>query len=107
MDSEQELVLRSQRKTVSTWVESLVGIPVPTASDYSFRSVLQDGSLLCQLMETLKPGSVPKVEKHLIVWKVLQQDSGKDGYCFCGVHVDALLIEYVFVKQPGGKQLIW
>lgn len=36
-------------------------MPVPTASDYSFRSALKDGVLLCRLMNRLVPYSIPKV----------------------------------------------
>lgn len=51
----------ARRRTVAAWIESLTGIPVPASCDYSFRAALQDGVLLCKLMNRLKPFSVPKV----------------------------------------------
>lgn len=51
----------ARRRSVATWIEKMTGIPVPTSCDFSFRSALKDGVLLCRLMNRLSPFSVPKV----------------------------------------------
>eukprot|EP00210_Caulerpa_lentillifera_P005201 g4969.t1 len=51
----------ARRKTVSSWIEAITGVPVPSSSDYAFRSALRDGVLLCRLINHLKPSSVPQI----------------------------------------------
>lgn len=59
--SDGEVELGAKRKTVATWIEKLLGVPVAVSSDYSFRTCLRDGVVLCYLMNSLKPGSVREV----------------------------------------------
>lgn len=57
----QDYEALARRRSVATWIENVTGVPVPTSSDFSFRSALKDGVLLCRLMNRLSPYSVPKV----------------------------------------------
>ncbi|GMH44370.1 hypothetical protein BSKO_12304 [Bryopsis sp. KO-2023] len=56
-----QVEVMARRKSVALWIEKLTGCPVPTSSDHSFRAVLKDGVLLCQVMNAIKPYSVSKV----------------------------------------------
>lgn len=60
-DGDVESVVK--RKTVATWIEKLLGVPVAVSSDYSFRTCLRDGVLLCYLVNCLKPGSIREVTR--------------------------------------------
>lgn len=52
-----------QRATVIEWISSLLpylSLSV-NASDEELRAYLIDGTILCQLLNKLKPGSIPEV----------------------------------------------
>ena len=57
----------AQRVLTADWAAAVlssggVGAPrLPTSSDGEFRAALRDGTLLCALVNTLRPGSVAKV----------------------------------------------
>jgi len=57
----QDYEALARRRTVAIWIENVTGVPIPTSSDFSFRSALKDGVLLCRLMNRLVPYSIPKV----------------------------------------------
>jgi len=59
----QDYEALARRRSVATWIENLTGVPLPTASDFSFRSALKDGVLLCRLMNKLSPYSIAKVSE--------------------------------------------
>lgn len=58
----QDYEALARRRTVAIWIENVTGVPIPTSSDFSFRSALKDGVLLCRLMNRLVPYSIPKVK---------------------------------------------
>lgn len=64
----QQCANLARRRTVSSWIEAVTGVPIPTSSDYSFRSALRDGVLLCRLINHLKPDSVPQVWGMVFSW---------------------------------------
>lgn len=47
-----------QEKEALEWIFAILKQPVPKAD---FEDILQDGTVLCQLMNKLQPGSVPKI----------------------------------------------
>lgn len=48
-----------QDKEAQEWVETVLGAKFPPGQDYE--DVLRDGTVLCQLINKLAPGSVPKI----------------------------------------------
>jgi len=48
-----------QEKEAQEWIEAVLGMKFPASQAYE--DVLKDGQVLCQLMNKLKPGSVPKI----------------------------------------------
>lgn len=48
-----------QEREVSEWVESILGKKV--FAGHAFEDVLKDGTVLCELMNKIKPGAVPKI----------------------------------------------
>lgn len=48
-----------QEKEAQEWIESVLGAKFPPKE--AFEEVLKDGTVLCQLINKLKPGSVPKI----------------------------------------------
>lgn len=48
-----------QEKEAQEWVEAVLGAKFPPGE--AFEDVLKDGTVLCQLINKLKPGSVPKI----------------------------------------------
>jgi len=60
-----ELKLRRmthKRQSAAQFIESQLGTRVPWDSDESFRASLADGAVLCQLLNTFKPGIISRVE---------------------------------------------
>eukprot|EP00803_Ostreobium_quekettii_P005920 evm.model.scf_900.3 EVM.evm.TU.scf_900.3 scf_900:41853-48914(+) len=57
----QDFEALARRRSVAAWIEKMTGVPLPTANDYSFRSSLKDGVLLCRVMNKLSPYSIAKV----------------------------------------------
>ena len=56
--AQQEL---TRRLIISDWVQQNLGLRLPTAADADFRAALQDGVLLCKLLNIVRPGSIRKV----------------------------------------------
>ncbi|KAL1110120.1 hypothetical protein AAG570_008197 [Ranatra chinensis] len=48
-----------QEKEAQEWIETVLGQKFPPGE--LFEDVLKDGQILCQVMNKLKPGSVPKI----------------------------------------------
>lgn len=48
-----------QDKEAKEWIESVLGAKFPAGEEYE--DVIRDGTVLCQLINKLKPGSVPKI----------------------------------------------
>lgn len=46
-------------KEAQEWIEGVLGAKFPPGE--VFEDVLKDGTVLCQLINKLKPGSVPKI----------------------------------------------
>ena len=51
----------NRRREAAEWVQQLTGQAVDYASDAAFRRALRDGTLLCQILQHLKPGVIPQV----------------------------------------------
>ena len=49
-----------RRKAAADWAEGLTGVALPVAADTTFRGALRDGILLCRILNTLRPGAIPK-----------------------------------------------
>lgn len=59
------------RATLVVWINGLLpslSLPV-NASDEELRAYLVDGTILCQLLNKLKPGFIPEV---VVIYKILQ-----------------------------------
>lgn len=55
------------------WVSSVTGLPLNTSGDPdNFFEVLKDGQVLCQLVNTLIPGSVKKVNTSTMAFKCME-----------------------------------
>lgn len=70
-----------QRATVIEWISSLLpylSLSV-NASDEELRAYLIDGTILCQLLNKLKPGSIPEV---VVIYRILQLLEAKGGFVF-------------------------
>ena len=50
-----------RRRAAAEWVEEITGAGVCSASDHAFRRSLKDGTLLCKVLNFVRPGSVTKV----------------------------------------------
>lgn len=48
-----------QEKEAQEWIETILGAKFPPGEAYE--DVIKDGTVLCQLINKLKPGSVPKI----------------------------------------------
>ena len=48
-----------QESEVQKWIEAVLNEPFPDGKAYE--DVLKDGVILCKLMNTLSPGSIPKI----------------------------------------------
>ena len=48
-----------QEYEVQKWIEAVLNEPFPEGKPYE--DVLKDGVILCKLMNTLSPGSIPKI----------------------------------------------
>lgn len=48
---------------VRTWIESVIGRPIPG----NFREGLMDGTIVCELINKLSPGLIPKVHKSTVL----------------------------------------
>lgn len=48
-----------QERQAQEWIESVLGAKFPPGE--AFEDVLKDGTVLCQVMNKLKPGSIPKI----------------------------------------------
>lgn len=48
-----------QEREVQEWIETVLGAKFPPGEQ--FEDVLKDGTVLCQLINKLKPGSVNKI----------------------------------------------
>lgn len=57
--------LAEKRSVVAEWLYAMTGAAVPTDSDEAFRSSLSDGVTLCRLLNTLQPGTIPRVRARL------------------------------------------
>lgn len=53
--------LADKRRLVSEWLGAVTGAAVPADSDEAFRAALKDGVTLCRLLNTLQPGTIPRV----------------------------------------------
>lgn len=48
-----------QDKEAQEWIEAVLGAKFPPGELYE--DVIRDGTVLCQLMNKLKPGAIPKI----------------------------------------------
>lgn len=48
-----------QDKEAQEWIESILGAKFPPGQPYE--DVIRDGTILCQVINKLAPGSVPKI----------------------------------------------
>ncbi|GBP77790.1 Muscle-specific protein 20 [Eumeta japonica] len=48
-----------QEKEAQEWIETILGAKFPPGE--AFEDVLKDGTVLCQVMNKLKPGAIPKI----------------------------------------------
>ena len=48
-----------QERQAKEWIEAVMGKKFPT--DVTFEDFLRDGIVLCELMNTIKPGSINKI----------------------------------------------
>lgn len=48
-----------QEKEAQEWIEAILGAKFPPGEAYE--DVIRDGTVLCQLMNKIKPGSIPKI----------------------------------------------
>lgn len=51
----------ARRRAAAEWVQNITGIALPTASDHAMRAALRDGVIFCTILNTLRPGVLPKV----------------------------------------------
>lgn len=51
----------ARRRAAAEWVHTVTTVNLPTSSDNAFRRALRDGELLCKLLNTIRPGILPKV----------------------------------------------
>jgi len=51
----------NQEKEAQTWIEAVLGQKFPPGVTYE--DVLQDGQVLCSVMNKLKPGAIPKINE--------------------------------------------
>ena len=56
-----------RRRAAADWVERLTGIAVSTASDKHFRDSLKDGTLLCQVLNIIRPGCITQVSNQQLI----------------------------------------
>ena len=50
-----------RRKAASEWVEQITGVSLPASSDNAFRRALKDGTLLCKILNMVRPGCITRV----------------------------------------------
>lgn len=50
-----------RRRAAADWIEGLTDVAVSTASDKHFRDSLKDGTLLCQVLNIIRPGCITQV----------------------------------------------
>ena len=50
-----------RRRAAADWIESLTGVAVSATSDRHFRESLKDGTLLCQVLNIIRPGCITQV----------------------------------------------
>lgn len=50
-----------RRRAAADWIEDLTGIAVSATSDKHFRECLKDGTLLCQVLNIIRPGCITQV----------------------------------------------
>ena len=74
--AQQEL---TRRLIISDWVQQNLEVRLPTAADADFRAALQDGVLLCKLLNIVRPGTVRKVSCCCISRSSLKQLSSCVG----------------------------
>ena len=53
--------LLARRRAVAEWVQAVVGVTLPIDTDMDFRAALRDGTVLCRLLNAVRPGTIPKV----------------------------------------------
>lgn len=53
--------LLARRRAVAEWVQAVVGVILPIDTDMDFRAALRDGTVLCRLLNAVRPGTIPKV----------------------------------------------
>lgn len=51
----------AQRRTAALWIAEVCDCTVPYDTPRAFRAALRDGVLLCQVLNTVMPGALPKV----------------------------------------------
>ena len=52
---------QKRRHAAAQWVEDLTGVAMPADSDKHFRDALKDGTLLCQVLNIIRPGCITQV----------------------------------------------
>lgn len=58
---------------VLKWVKTVTGESFSTAGDQdNFHTVLKDGSILCKLINTLKPGTIKKIQTSTMAFKCME-----------------------------------
>eukprot|EP00192_Tetraselmis_astigmatica_P002102 CAMPEP_0117660610 /NCGR_PEP_ID=MMETSP0804-20121206/7059_1 /TAXON_ID=1074897 /ORGANISM="Tetraselmis astigmatica, Strain CCMP880" /LENGTH=1042 /DNA_ID=CAMNT_0005467349 /DNA_START=319 /DNA_END=3446 /DNA_ORIENTATION=- len=50
-----------KRRTAAEWIHTITGETLPVASDQEFRSRLRDGTLLCKILNSVKPGTITRI----------------------------------------------
>ncbi len=51
-----------RRRAAADWIEALTGVAVSATSDRHFRESLKDGTLLCQVLNIIRPGCITQVK---------------------------------------------
>lgn len=59
-----------QEIEVQKWIEAVLNEPFPHGKPYE--EALKDGVILCKLMNTLSPGSVPKINTSGANFKLME-----------------------------------
>ena len=62
-----------QEYQVQKWIEAVLNEPFPEGKPYE--DVLKDGVILCKLMNTLSPGSIPKINVSGAHFKLMENVS--------------------------------
>ncbi|CAB3228299.1 unnamed protein product [Arctia plantaginis] len=66
-----------QEKEAQEWIETILGAKFPPGEAYE--DVLKDGTVLCQLINKLKPGSVPKINTSGGQFKMMENITNFQG----------------------------